>query len=101
MFERLGWVWHLTAGGRLIRTTGEHPFQEATKGWVACQELTEGDRLVCEDGSTILVEEVVDTGEVEVVYNLRVADWHTYFVGGQDWGFSVWRITRTHQRSTR
>ncbi|MCZ2340833.1 MAG: HINT domain-containing protein, partial [Bacteroidales bacterium] len=27
---------------------------------------------------------------VEVVYNLRVADWHTYFVGGEDWGFSVW-----------
>ena len=90
VFERLGWVWHLTAGGRLVRTTGEHPFHEATKGWVACQELSEGDRLVCEDGSTILVEEVVDTGEVEVVYNLRVTDWHTYFVGGQDWGFSVW-----------
>ena len=90
VFERLGWVWHLTAAGRLIRTTGEHPFHEATKGWVACQELSEGDRLVCEDGSTILVEEVVDTGEVEVVYNLRVADWHTYFVGGEDWGFSVW-----------
>ena len=91
VFERLGRVWHLTAGGRLIRTTGEHPFQEVTKGWVACQELTEGDRLVCEDGSIVVVEEVVDTGEVEVVYNLRVADWHTYFVGGEDWGFAVWR----------
>ncbi|MCZ2341094.1 MAG: HINT domain-containing protein, partial [Bacteroidales bacterium] len=45
---------------------------------------------VCEDGSTVLVEAVVDTGTVEVVYNLRVADWHTYFVGGEDWGFSVW-----------
>ena len=90
VFERLGRVWHLTAGGRLIRTTGEHPFHEATKGWVACYQPAEGDRLVCEDGSTILVEEVVDTGTVEVVYNLRVADWHTYFVGGEDWGFSVW-----------
>ena len=90
VFERLGWVWHLTAGGRLIRTTGEHPFQELTKGWVPCRELDIGDRLMCEDGSTVLVEEVVDTGEVEVVYNLRVADWHTYFVGGDDWGFAVW-----------
>jgi hypothetical protein len=24
------------------------------------------------------------------VYNLRVADWHTYFVGCDEWGFSVW-----------
>ena len=30
VFERLGRVWHLTAGGRLIRTTGEHPFQEVS-----------------------------------------------------------------------
>ncbi|MCZ2341092.1 MAG: HINT domain-containing protein [Bacteroidales bacterium] len=90
VFERLGRVWHLTAGGRLIRTTGEHPFQEVTKGWIACFQLAAGDRLVCEDGSTVLVEAVVDTGTVEVVYNLRVADWHTYFVGGEDWGFAVW-----------
>ena len=25
-----------------------------------------------------------------MVYNLRVADWHTYFVGCGEWGFSVW-----------
>ena len=24
------------------------------------------------------------------LYNLRVADWHTYFVGKPDWGFSLW-----------
>ena len=24
------------------------------------------------------------------VYNLRVADYHTYFVGSREWGFSVW-----------
>jgi hypothetical protein len=33
---------------------------------------------------------VVDTGEYEVVYNLRVADHHTYFVGCDEWGFSAW-----------
>jgi hypothetical protein len=38
----------------------------------------------------IEVEEVFATGEVEPVYNLRVAEYHTYFVGGGDWGFSVW-----------
>ncbi|MCZ2341084.1 MAG: HINT domain-containing protein, partial [Bacteroidales bacterium] len=25
-----------------------------------------------------------------VVYNLRVADWHTYFVGGEGWGWAAW-----------
>jgi hypothetical protein len=27
---------------------------------------------------------------VVTVYNLRVADFHTYFVGSEDWGFSAW-----------
>jgi hypothetical protein len=36
------------------------------------------------------VEEVFDTGQYETVYNVRIADYHTYFVGGEDWGFSVW-----------
>lgn len=31
-----------------------------------------------------------DTGIIEPVYNLRVADWHTYFVGDESWGWNVW-----------
>ena len=31
-----------------------------------------------------------DTGREEVVYNGRVAEYHTYFVGDEGWGFSVW-----------
>jgi hypothetical protein len=38
----------------------------------------------------VAVEDLLDTGEYETVYNLRVADFHTYFVGCQEWGFSVW-----------
>jgi hypothetical protein len=41
-------------------------------------------------GEWVAVEEVEDTGEWETVYNLRVADFHTYFVGCDEWGFSVW-----------
>jgi hypothetical protein len=33
---------------------------------------------------------VRDSGEDAPVYNLRIADYHTYFVGADDWGFSVW-----------
>ena len=36
------------------------------------------------------VEDLLDTGEYETVYNLRVADHHTYFVGMREWGFSAW-----------
>jgi hypothetical protein len=42
------------------------------------------------DGQWTSVEEVRDTGKYEKVYNLRVADFHTYFVGDTSWGFSVW-----------
>jgi hypothetical protein len=37
-----------------------------------------------------MVEEVYDTGELETVYNFTVEEYHTYYVGRPDWGFSVW-----------
>src|SRR5262249_250780 len=36
------------------------------------------------------VEGVVDRGEVATVYNLEVDEYHTYFVGCDEWGFAVW-----------
>ncbi len=36
------------------------------------------------------IGEVFDTEQWETVYNLRVADFHTYFVGEEAWGFSAW-----------
>ena len=90
VFVRTGRVWHLHVGGQLIRTTGEHPFYVKGRGWVAALELLPGDLLATEDGQWVPVEEVYDTGEYETVYNLRVADFHTYFVGSVEWGFSVW-----------
>ena len=38
----------------------------------------------------VAVEPVEDTGDHETVYNVRVAEWHTYFVGTQEWGFALW-----------
>ena len=81
MFVREGLVWHLRVGGRVIRTTAEHPFYAAGKGWAACHELRVGDLVLTEGGSWAAVEGVLDTGEWETVYNLRVAESHTYFVG--------------------
>src|SRR5262249_4337515 len=41
-------------------------------------------------GQWVTLEEVYDTGKYETVYNFRVAEYHTYFVGSEEWGFSVW-----------
>ncbi len=60
VFARLGRVWELVAGGRVIATTGEHPFFAERGGWAAVRELRPGDRLLCEDGSWLAVEGVRD-----------------------------------------
>jgi RHS repeat-associated protein len=90
VFVRLALVLHIHVGGKVIRTTGEHPFFAKSKGWVAAKELRSGDQLLCADDRWVEVEEMFDTGEWETVYNLRVADYHTYFVGDTSWGFAVW-----------
>ncbi|MFQ3593349.1 MAG: hypothetical protein SNJ82_09215 [Gemmataceae bacterium] len=41
-------------------------------------------------GEWISVEETFDTGEYETVYNCRVAEWHTYFVGDDTHVLAVW-----------
>ena len=60
------------------------------KGWVKAAELVAGDLLSGDGEQWLAVDEVYDTSDYETVYNLRVADFHTYFVGCQEWGFSVW-----------
>jgi RHS repeat-associated protein len=83
-------ILHLHVGGHVIRTTAEHPFFAYDRGWVAAGVLRVGDWVASHDGSWTAVEDLLDTGEWETVYNLRVSAYHTYFVGGEDWGFSVW-----------
>jgi len=89
-FQRTACVAHLHAGGQVIRTTLEHPFWADGKGWTPAGSLKQGDRIATLSGEWVTVEELYDTGEWEPVYNLRVADWHTYFVGDEAWGWSAW-----------
>jgi hypothetical protein len=89
-FERTGLVLELVVGGKLIRTTGEHPFWVRDRGWVNAQELAEGDLLASHDGQWTAVSAVSEVLAEETVYNMRVGDFHTYFVGKAAWGFSVW-----------
>jgi Pretoxin HINT domain len=52
--------------------------------------LRAGDELVSHDARLIKVTSVCSTEAVTTVYNLRVADHHTYFVGGNEWGWDIW-----------
>jgi hypothetical protein len=90
VFVRTGPILWLAVSGRRIGTTHEHPFYVVDKGWRTASQLEAGDLLASHTGSFGVVEAVVDVGEVATVYNMRVADWHTYFVGCEQWGFSVW-----------
>jgi hypothetical protein len=90
VFVRQGLVWHVHVGGQVIRTTGEHPFWVRGQGWTKVCALKPGDLLVGHDAQGSCVEDVLDTGEVETVFNFRVADHHTYYVGSDAWRFSVW-----------
>jgi hypothetical protein len=90
VFVRTGRVWVKRVSGQEIRTTGEHPVHVAGQGWRIVAELKVGDRLSSHNEVCGVVEEVYNTGTYETVYNLRVADCHTYFVGSEEWGFSVW-----------
>jgi RHS repeat-associated protein len=90
VFVTEGLVWHLHTCGQVIRTTAEHPFYVSGSGWVACNQLKVGDWLLTEDGLCVRVDDLLDTGLYETLYNVRIADFHTYFVGCDEWGFSVW-----------
>jgi hypothetical protein len=89
-FVRVAPVLELRIGGRSITTTAEHPFYVVGRGWVAAGHLSAGDLLCSHDGSLRLLDHLIETGKVTTVYNVEVADFHTYFVGCQEWGFSVW-----------
>jgi hypothetical protein len=60
------------------------------KGERTTAQLEAGDELSGKDGELTAVESVTATGRVEKVYNVTVEESHTYFVGGDGWGFAVW-----------
>ncbi len=99
VFVREALILELKVLGRTIRTTAEHPFHRYEDGWVACNRLQVGDRIALEDGWAE-VEGLVDTGSWETVYNFRIADFHTYFVGCDEWGFSVWAHNQYDARNS-
>src|SRR5262249_43824821 len=90
VFVREGLIWNLWVLGQLIRSTAEHPFFVKGKGWTPLNRINAGDAIWTEASGWVTVEVVEETGQWETVYNFRIADHHTYFVGCHEWGFSVW-----------
>jgi RHS repeat-associated protein len=50
-FVRVSLILELQVGGKVIRTTAEHPFYAADRGWLPAGQLREGDLLCSHDGS--------------------------------------------------
>src|SRR5579883_2299378 len=100
-FIRTAPVIRLRVCGQELRPTGEHPFYVPGRGWVLAWSLRPGDVLHTLEGEAVRVERVEDKGEVERVYNVRVRELQTYFVGGDAWGFALWsHNTNGHEAGT-
>jgi hypothetical protein len=89
-FENYVPILDLYVNGRTIRTTAEHPFWVKDRGWVAAQQLQAGDSLRAHDGRWLKVDGLEGPKPSATVYNMCVAEYHTYFVGHQIWGFAIW-----------
>jgi len=83
-------ILQLHVGGQIIETTAEHPFYIEGKGWTPVKELHLGNLIIGNNGSKTAIDLINFTSETKPVYNIRVSEDHTYFVGGDGWGFSVW-----------
>jgi hypothetical protein len=79
---------HITVNGETISSTPDHPFYVPQKGFVKAVNLRAGDILWTVNGEYVVVEKVqheIPESPVKV-FNFRVADNHTYFVGNTSVG---------------
>ena len=73
---------NLVIAGKLIETTPGHLFRLSQGAWRPASELKVGDTVITSNGTEETVEstEEIEYDEDIDVYNLNVADFHTYFV---------------------
>ena len=65
----------------ILHTTQNHPFWDHTLGhWVPARELQPGHQLGTPDGSLVAVVAVRSFITAQYMYNLTIADVHTYYV---------------------
>jgi RHS repeat-associated protein len=77
---------HLYISGELIETTPEHPFYTGDGEWIDAEDLEVGEEILSLVGDYGIVEKVVVIEDANrPMYNLTVAEAHTFFVGDGDW----------------
>lgn len=69
----------ISVGGVEVSTTDNHPFWVEGKGWVIAEDLLIGDKLLTSQSDLIPIENIIIKQQVAKVYNITVADYHTYF----------------------
>ena len=75
---------HITVNGEEIISTYDHPYYVNKKGFVSAELLWIGAELVDKNGKVFQVEQIYREkldDESEKVYNFKVEECHTYFVG--------------------
>lgn len=86
----------LTIDSETLETTAEHPFYELesapwlaagqTEGrWTDALQLKAGDRVWKADGTNGVIQSVAVVSVQQRMYNLTVAEAHTFFVGHEQW----------------
>ena len=90
VFRNRATILELRVSGQTIRTTAEHPFWVWGHGWTVARKLVVGDHLLSHNQRSVVIEAIVDEPDVAEVFNVRVQEFHTYFVGHTAWGFSIW-----------
>ena len=79
---------NISIGTETIRSTLDHPFYVPKKGFTNAVELRAGDILLNINGEYVIIEKIQhEILESPIkVYNFRVANYHTYFVGENNVG---------------
>ncbi len=76
---------YLTIDGEELTTTPEHPFLKADGQWTPAGQLEVGNAISRADGEDGTVKAVEFAATPQVMYNMTVADAHTYTVGDGEW----------------
>jgi len=76
---------YLTVGGERLETTPEHPFFTIERGWTPAGQLQLGDHVRRADGMTGTIQTIQVVQQPQAMYNLTVAEAHTFFVGQGEW----------------
>ena len=78
-------VVHVVIDGEALETTLEHPFYTVERGWVAATDLRPGERVLQRDGTAGVIQSLALEARVQPMYNLTIAEAHTFFVGAGEW----------------